>query len=429
MVVLCILVAVIAAAVAAGMFFLKEKTATVFVPASQATLQAASWPDEPESAQSQTIQYVSHVPEGLDQSDNEFNYAYVRAYWDDAWFASDGRVYNHQLAATAMALNAAVNAETQHYSSGAKSNDCARAALAGFGFGDIDTSSFEGVSTIADEAKLFLSRDMDQTAWTFASKTIGAGLDAYELVYVGIRGTYLTEWFSDAALSYPEWESATKDHIGYRLAALQLQKNLNKYLAKHKINTDRMKLMVSGHSRGGSVANLVAHDILQKVGKAGQIVPAENLFAYTFATSATTCDESAGDERFAGIHNIVNPTDMVPMMPLKKWGFACYGTMHSFPSMSDPDFDRLYSAMQGNRALMTGCENKEPYHYGEANPAESVIGKVGEEVPDLASFKKKKAIVDIVKILAPADVYRIFVSHFPDTYMAWMQATTENDLR
>lgn len=151
--------------------------------------------------------------------------------------------------------------------------------------------------------------------------------------------------------------------------------------------------------------------------------------AGTFATSATTREKNAHDYLYAGIHNIVTPTDVVPMMPLAKWGFTCYGTTHRLPDMQSANFDALFSRVQGNRALMTGFESKEPYHYGEVNPAETVIAKVGKEIPDLEAFKEKRAIINVVKILAPLDVYRIAVSHFPDTYIAWMQAVAETDLR
>ena len=158
------------------------------------------------------------------------------------------------------------------------------------------------------------------------------------------------------------------------------------------------------------------------------MVAPENLIAYTFAPSASTREASAGDARYHSIYNVENPTDLVPRVPLAAWGYRCYGTTVSFPGTDDEGFDEAFEAMQEARARNTGFISTQPYRFGEACPAQSVADAIAERVPTVDDLSSLSGAAQATSVLVQQDLYRILASHFPDTYLAWMQSLDPKDL-
>lgn len=79
--------------------------------------------------------------------------------------------------------------------------------------------------------------------------------------------------------------------------------------------------LVTGHSRGAAVANILGAKLTDRFG-------AENVYAYTFATPRTVRGEYPS---YDNIFNVINPCDMVPMLPLEAWGFERYGIDRVLP--------------------------------------------------------------------------------------------------
>lgn len=79
--------------------------------------------------------------------------------------------------------------------------------------------------------------------------------------------------------------------------------------------------LVTGHSRGAAVANILGAKLTERFG-------AENVYAYTFATPRTVRGEYPSYEN---IFNVINPCDMIPMLPLEAWGFERYGIDRVLP--------------------------------------------------------------------------------------------------
>ena len=75
-------------------------------------------------------------------------------------------------------------------------------------------------------------------------------------------------------------------------------------------------LWITGHSRGGALANLVASK---------RIDAGYSVFAYTFASPGTTTYANATADRYKSIFNIINEDDLVPQLPMSVWGFTRYG--------------------------------------------------------------------------------------------------------
>lgn len=117
------------------------------------------------------------------------------------------------------------------------------------------------------------------------------------------------------------------NHEGFENASWDLRQNFEQYLNRMGIDGSKLKIYVVGHSRGAAVANLFAASANKVYGK-------QNVYAYTYATPCTTTDKGARSEYYANIHNVVNPEDFVPRVPLQRWGFYRYGQTYYLPSKS-----------------------------------------------------------------------------------------------
>lgn len=402
---------VVVVAVVAGVLIHRNQSPFVAVPGAKVDYESG---DIPEGAV--PIAYTSEVLTSSSDGGRTCTYA----YFDDAWFDADGRTYNHELATTAMILSAVANSESQYYGDAVKdAPSYIEDAFTSFGFTDIDTSSYADSSTARQEIGKLAEGTEDTVAYAMASKQLE---DGYTLVAVVVRGSFGSEWVSDARIEDSVWSEVSYDHTGYLLASMDVENALDSYIGEHGLSSDNTKLLICGHSRGGSVANLVAKTCIDIMGTEGAPVSAENLFAYTFAASACTTNPDAGGEAYASIFNVVNPADIVPKLPLAAWGYTLYGTKLLLPDSYDDGFTEAYEAMQEARAANTGYLNGDPDVAGEPFMADVVVDKIASEVPDTASLTTAGGIVDVVKDLASEDLYRILVAHFPDTYIAWMQS-------
>ncbi len=79
---------------------------------------------------------------------------------------------------------------------------------------------------------------------------------------------------------------------------------------------------MTGHSRGGAVANMLASLLLED-----EFFARENMYVYTFAAPNVTTLSSATDSRYDFIWNIVNAEDVVPTVPMYRgsWTFRKFG--------------------------------------------------------------------------------------------------------
>lgn len=142
------------------------------------------------------------------------------------------------------------------------------------------------------------------------------------LITVLLRGTYKKEWYSNFDIGKDI--ANTKVHAGFSKACDYALKKLEMYMVNYGTDRDHCKFLVTGHSRGAAVANLMGKNLIDSYGP-------NNVYAYTFATPNTTIDENATDNHYAGIFNFINPEDFISYIPLESWGFKKYGTTIVFP--------------------------------------------------------------------------------------------------
>lgn len=251
--------------------------------------------------------------------------AEVEVTWNDAWFAEDASVYQHKLAVAAMALSGAAYVED-----GAGVRD----ALEKLGFDNIKSYNYQSA---ADSGS-------DTAAYTFAAKTVAdkKGNPA-QLAAIIVRGTNgAAEWTSNLNMG------TGRDHEGFSRAAVELLTNLTVYLSGAGITADTpVKFLVTGHSRGGAVANLTAARL-----QSSRLAADESVYGYTFAAPCVSVN--AVRKGYENIFNIVNDEDLVTQVPLKDWGYFRYGVDVSLPYGDSEGYDALFPEMNRSFLELTG---------------------------------------------------------------------------
>lgn len=148
------------------------------------------------------------------------------------------------------------------------------------------------------------------------------------IIAIAVRGgNYGLEWADNFNLG----DSSADCHIGFDTAARQIKKQTDLIIPR-LADGRRVKLWITGYSRGGAVANLLAS--MYDAGK--ESFPCQ-VYAYTFASPKTTVAEisKAHDTIYRNIFNILSPEDPVYNIPPDKWGFGRFGICVKFPEGSD----------------------------------------------------------------------------------------------
>ena len=256
--------------------------------------------------------------------------AEVPAQWDDAWFASSASIYRQELALTSMALSGAAYLQKDGES-------CAQDALRAFGFQKTQSHHY-WISTEAGS----------RAAYTFGMKKVKdqQSKPAW-LVAVVVRGTgEYTEWASNLNVG------TGTVHEGFARACGELLVNLKKYLAEiPKKERGSVRFLITGHSRGGAVANLLAARL-----PAEGLAEENHVYGYTFAAPAVSTEGTA--EGYENIFNIINTEDLVTQVPLSVWGYRRYGADLPLPAGNSGDqaCQELFDSMNQRYRELTGEE-------------------------------------------------------------------------
>lgn len=139
---------------------------------------------------------------------------------------------------------------------------------------------------------------------TFGYKNIAS----YDLYAIVVRGTVgASEWVSNFDLSSLEMNRANQ----FVIPAKNIMSSFNKYKEKYYTSKSKTKVWVTGHSRGGAVANILGHQLNKKY-------LASNIYAYTFAGAKVM----KGNVNDTNIFNYIIKEDVVPKVPP---GYKRYG--------------------------------------------------------------------------------------------------------
>lgn len=281
----------------------------------------------------------------------------VAVPWDDYWFTNDPTVYNHKLAIACSALAGASYDES--YLTEA--------------FQDLDFDTYQ--MYYYDD---FDGEDYDIVSYGFAAKKL-SGQDE-TLVAIIIRGTPGNEeWYSNFDIG------SSSTHSGFNIAADRLLEDFETFYRATGLSSYETKILVTGHSRGAAVANIVAYDVINRY------VKQENLYAYTFATP--TVSTKAGNVDYPNIFNIISGEDFVTQVPLAAWGYGHYGTDLLLPSRTyyGAGYDNVYKKMSGLFKSYSGVDFN-PYPAGSATVS-SLVDYVYTLAEDNLDYDNKEYFV------------------------------------
>lgn len=340
--------------------------------------------------------------------------------FDDSWFREDSRAYNHELATACSVLSAVCNSESQFYGRVDGAVPYAEQTLSSLGFSNVHTESYALRSDLLDQVAAFFVSSHDVAAYAFASKTIaGKGSSPDEtLVFVGIRGSYGIEWLSNLKLYDDGTESG--DHRGAKLAEKEIEQALGEYLQEIGAQSGKTKILITGHSRGGAIANLLAAELDDQGGSVQVAISSEDIYAYTFASPGTTRADDCLSQKYGNIFNIVNPADVFTRLPLSDWGFGRYGSTIALPSVQDDNFENAYSAMQGEYFGNTGCIG--PCEVDSLGQLSSFGASSAKKIPTVEHLLSFDGVLAAFEGVSKIDAEAALATHYPDTYIAWMQS-------
>lgn len=122
----------------------------------------------------------------------------------------------------------------------------------------------------------------------------------------------------------PDWRSnlfnvgpdSEHRHAGFNTAASEIYTILRRYV---DVSADNVRVVITGHSRGAAVGNLLAADL---IGKSG-MDPA-HVIAYNFACPNTVTHNQHNGINCPNVFNICNTYDIVPKVPMDDWIFDSY---------------------------------------------------------------------------------------------------------
>ena len=202
--------------------------------------------------------------------DHDTKNAVVSVEWKDSWFDNSSGIYMHDLATAAMALSGASYVEVGNR----PDSDAIYKALGRFDFDYIEPFNYEVYRTEAHN---------NLVSYTFAAKPVEDNGNSYTLVAVVIKGTSSDEeWYSNFNIGQGS------KHAGFQTCAEDVMSNLEQYIEDLGLDSSNAKFLVTGHSRGAAVANLVAKEITDS-----SFAQTKNVYGYTFATPAVTTDSNA----------------------------------------------------------------------------------------------------------------------------------------
>ena len=342
--------------------------------------------------------------------------------WDDEWFFQDATSYNAELAHTCAVLSAVANAESAYYQQGSTSPAYAEHAFAQLGFDDVCTASYRYRSEVLDEV-LGVIDGTDVVAYTLATKRVVSRETGAEklLTVVVVRGSYGSEWLSNIRIEGSSDVSGAiddDDHLGFTLAANEIVADLESRAAELDLDVERTYLFC-GHSRGGAVANLLAS---YADDDSHTIATAEDVRAYTFATPNCTSAAGARDAAYDNIFNVLNPSDLVPQLPLAPWGYERYGRDVWLPAKKDEGFEDLLAAMRASYATTMGTDC--PADPADLKTVRSFAGTIGSRFSSFDELVSPAGLVELAgaAVSSGVDVGRLLASHYPNTYIAWLDA-------
>ncbi len=152
-------------------------------------------------------------------------------------------------------------------------------------------------------------------------------------IVVVVRGTYNKEWYGNFDMTGTFYDASVDTHWSFEKAADSLHYHLDKYISKleaeNNLKNQDIQIVVTGHSRGAAVSNLLATWLTDiRDGKKASGTDIGSVYAYTFATPNVAESEKILQTNYSNIHNYCFTDDFVANLPLEAWGWGKYGNTY-----------------------------------------------------------------------------------------------------
>ena len=293
-------------------------------PLTNATIHYnSSLPDQPETPDNPDNPKLKPQSFKVVNKPYEGKYGF---YYTDDYFKKPATKYNQSLATMSLclALSTYQNEEKEIYFENVKNV--------------FDKCGFvvDGSDSTFHQENYLIKTGTDTIACSFANKKIGDST----LVAVAVRsGGYGAEWASNLTLG------SKGDHFGFDDASSKVYKYLADYVNSRNI-TGKVKFWVTGFSRGGATANLLAAKLDNTIDSHPKITYSkEDVYAYTFATPAGAVkSNNPHSKKYNNIFNIINFHDLVPLVAPSQfgWSFDRYGITKVLPFSESTSVSAIY---------------------------------------------------------------------------------------
>ena len=244
----------------------------------------------------------------------EENPIMISADWNEKWFGENlASLYNHNIARIAGIFSAVSYEDSDIGQSSNLILQCYKA----LGFSE---KQIEFHYSVNYNNPVWGN---DQAAFSFATKQINGSNSKKNLIIIVIRGTPLNanEWISNVNISDKTGNEA-EYHEGFFKTTKLVENALIAFLLRNKIDIDDSCFLITGHSRGAAIANLLSAQLCDT-----ELFDTNYIYTYTFASPNVTTNDSVHDKKYDFIWNIVNAEDIVPTVPpnYKSWKYKKYG--------------------------------------------------------------------------------------------------------
>ena len=188
----------------------------------------------------------------------------------------------------------------------------------------------------------------DNATFTLAHKSVNVNGTSRDLITVVIRGTNMDEWKGNMNVTGYSYNSMA-EHYSFRNGANQIIDKLSRYLVTYDRFLDNPMVLITGHSRGAAIGNLLAVDLTQG---AVSGIDSNSVYAYLFAVPNATTDY---DTSYTNIYNFCFTDDFVTCLPLNsKWNYGKHGTTYTISADSLSTSSAFYKKQEKSKSLTDG---------------------------------------------------------------------------
>ena len=242
-------------------------------------------------------------------------------YYDDAYFVVPATTYQPSLATMSLCLALATSGSnvdgTSDYTYKARN-----------AVDLLEQIGCEASQIVVNEA--FGTKPTDHSIGLVAAhKRIMVGDEAYTLLILTTRGAgYEAEWAGNFYIG------SEGPHQGFAVATDTAYAFLEDYVRTYGDGFEsKVKVWLTGYSRGAAVANMLAGRLNDEQELAGIPLCKEDSYVYGFEVPMGVMAEDVLPlAAYDNIHNIIHEDDLMTKLAPAQWGFARYGVDYPLPT-------------------------------------------------------------------------------------------------